>query len=222
MTASTCNIDFVIFDCDGVLIDSEILSMQVWAQLLSEYTIHIDQAYFFKHFLGRSFEHVQSVIQDKFNFIVSPELAERFAEELKQIFEHRLTPTAGIKDVIKSLSVPYCLATSSSRARTHIALGATGLDAYFTEKQIFTASEVRQGKPAPDLFLHAARQRQFTPSRCLVIEDSAPGIQAANSAGMHWLHYTGASHMRHLTGNVPNALAHWRDFKTCFPQLINS
>ena len=221
MTEHNKDITFVIFDCDGVLIDSEVLSMKVWARLLSEHGVHIDQQYFFEHFLGRSFEHVQSVIFKDFNIAVDEAMARRFAGELKTIFEQQLSPTDGIIDVLSSLTVPYCLATSSSRERTRIALNATGLNCYFSEAQIFTAADVAHGKPAPDLFLHAARENSVPPSHCLVFEDSAPGLQAAKAAEMHWLHYVGGTHMSQTAGKQDTALANWRDLNKRYPDLID-
>jgi len=221
MAEYTQDIAFVIFDCDGVLIDSEVLSMKVWASLLHEHGVQIDQQYFFEHFLGRSFEHVQSVILKDFNLVVDSAMASRFADELKTIFEQQLSPTDGIIEVLSSLTVPYCLATSSSRERTRIALSATGLNRYFSEAQIFTAADVARGKPAPDLFLHAAKRNSVSPSHCLVFEDSAPGLQAAKSADMHWLHYVGGTHMSQTAGKRENALAHWRDLNTRYPHLID-
>ena len=221
MAEYTRDIALVIFDCDGVLIDSEVLSMKVWAGLLQEHGVHIDQQYFFEHFLGRSFEHVQSVILKDFNLAVDTAMANRFADELKTTFEQQLSPTDGINEVLSSLKVPYCLATSSSRERTRIALNATGLNRYFSEAQIFTAADVTHGKPAPDLFLYAAKQQGISPSHCLVIEDSAPGLQAAKAAEMHCLHYVGGAHMSQTAGKGENPLAHWRVFNTHYPYLID-
>lgn len=221
MTDSGKQISFVIFDCDGVLIDSENLSMRVWMQLLEARQIHIDQQYFFEHFLGRRFEHVKAVIKQDFKLIVDDSLAQQFACELKQIFEKELKPTDGINEVLTSLNVPYCLATSSSRERTRIALNATGLERYFSEAQIFTAADVARGKPAPDLFLHAANQHGVLPAHCLVIEDSAPGLQAAKAAEMQWLHFVGGSHMLQNAGKRENALANWRDLSGRYPYLID-
>lgn len=221
MAEYTQDIAFVIFDCDGVLIDSEVLSMKVWASLLQEHGVHIDQQYFFEHFLGRSFANVQSVILNDFNLVVDSAMASRFADELKTIFEQQLSPTDGIIEILSSLTVPYCLATSSSRERTRIALNATGLNRYFSEAQIFTAADVVHGKPAPDLFLHAAQQNGITPSHCLVIEDSSPGLEAAKAAKMHWLHFVGGSHMLQSAGKRENGLAHWRDLSGRYPYLID-
>ncbi|MAX45080.1 MAG: HAD family hydrolase [Alteromonadaceae bacterium] len=221
MAEYTQDIAFVIFDFDGVLIDSEVLSMKVWASLLQEHDVHIDQQYFFEHFLGRSFEHVQSVIFKDFNLVVDSAMANRFAGELKTIFEQQLSPTDGIIEVLSTLTVPYCLATSSSRERTRIAMSTTGLNRYFSEAQIFTAADVARGKPAPDLFLHAAQQNGIPPSHCLVIEDSSPGLEAAKAAKMHCLHYVGGAHMAQTAGKRENALAHWRAFDARYPYLID-
>jgi HAD superfamily hydrolase (TIGR01509 family) len=213
-------IKHIIFDCDGVLIDSEMLSLQVWITLLAEYHISIDSHYFSENFLGRSFEHVKSVIDHDFNFTMTQALRDEFALRLKQAFTQDLQTTPHIESILSRLTVPYSLATSSSRPRTKIALNVTGLDRYFSEAQIFTASDVKHGKPAPDLFLHTATSCHVLPQHCLVIEDSQPGIQAAQAAHMQWRHYSGGSHLKQSTGNPKNSLADWRDFPNSFPQLV--
>ncbi len=214
--------DHIIFDCDGVLIDSEVLSMQVWIDLLARHDIHIDKNYFSQHFLGRSFEHVKSQVKDDFALDITPALADEFAERLKLAFTNELQVTPFLLEVLPSLAVPYSLATSSSPERTRSALAITGLDSYFSDDQVFTSSLVKRGKPAPDLFLHVATVNNVSPEHCLVIEDSAPGLQAARAAKMQWRHYVGGSHLRHGDGNYTQTLNDWREFASDFPHLLNS
>lgn len=214
------NIELVIFDCDGVLIDSEVLSLQVWIEMLAARGIQIDSAYFARHFLGRSMEHVKAKVLDDFGLEITHQLAEEFADRLQKIFAEKLTVTPHIEALLQSLTVPYVLATSSSPARTRMALSVSGLDRYFTEQQIFTASMVEHGKPAPDLFLHAASNYQTSSSSCLVLEDSAPGLAAAKAAGMQFRHYIGGSHLSHMEQSDQDTLADWRDFAVQFPEIL--
>ena len=169
----TDNIDLVIFDCDGVLIDSEVLSMQAWNSVLANYDIALTKQYFIENFLGKSMEHVRSKIEEDFALSLTPSLEGEFHTLLFHAFERHLTATSGIIDVLSSLRVPFCVATSSSPERTEKALKSTGLITYFNDR-IFTRSLVSRGKPAPDLFLYAANALNCSPRTCLVIEDSQP------------------------------------------------
>ncbi|GGW93251.1 HAD family hydrolase [Alteromonas halophila] len=214
--------DHIIFDCDGVLIDSEVLSLQVWQELLARHAITLDADYFSQHFLGRSFEYVKHRVKQDFALDVSPELAAAFAERLKEVFTSELTVTPFLLDVLPNLAVPYSLATSSSPERTRNALAVTGLDAFFGDDQVFTSSLVKHGKPAPDLFLYVAATRDLAPENCLVIEDSKPGLQAAQRANMQWLHYTGGSHLHGIKSDDSQSLSDWREFARAFPHLLNS
>lgn len=212
-------IQLVIFDCDGVLIDSEVLSMNLWINILAENGIDIDEAYFKNHFLGRSFSHVKAHIYHAFNFSVTPALAEMFAHRLRQVFTEHLQVTPGLHNVLPKLTIPYALATSSSPQRTQHALACTGLDTIFAQPQIFTATQVKNGKPAPDLFLLVAQQYAVAPQYCLVIEDSEPGLLAAKAAGMQWRHYTGGSHIQGRS-DTPHTLTNWNEFVVQFPHLF--
>lgn len=217
----TADIKLVIFDCDGVLIDSEILSMQAWQEVLTPYDIAITSSYFAQNFLGKSVQHVENQIKNDFNVQLSPKLIDEFHLRLKRNFSQSLTTTVGIKDLLDSLSVKYCLATSSSVDRTNHALACTQLTAYF-RNNLFTRSLVKRGKPAPDLFLYAAEKMGFTPNECLVIEDSQAGIEAALAANMEVIHYTGGSHLQDLTSNNKNAIRSWNSFKARYPSLISN
>lgn len=213
-------IELVIFDCDGVLIDSEVLSLQVWIELLNDQNISIDSDYFASHFLGRSMEHVKAKIRQDFGLEVTDSLAAEFAERLQSIFAEQLTVTPHIETLLQALDVPFVLATSSSPSRTAMALSISGLNRYFTQPQIFTASMVARGKPAPDLFLHAAQKHQTSPASCLVLEDSAPGIAAAKAAGMQFRHYVGGTHFSHVSKPGAETLADWCDFAVQFPEIV--
>ncbi|WP_218353386.1 HAD family hydrolase [Alteromonas lipotrueiana] len=214
-------IDMVIFDCDGVLIDSEVLSLKAWQNVLEPRQCALTAAYFNEHFLGKSLQHVLERLKIDFSLVLTQTDVDVFYRELQQLFSDHLQPMPGIKTVLSGLKVPYCLATSSSPERTKFALEATGLSTYFTNNR-FTRDEVVHGKPAPDLFLHAARKMNVTPGNCLVIEDSAAGLQAAQSANMAYLHYTGGSHLRDLEHTGTHNLASWEAFKPSYAYLFKS
>lgn len=206
--------DLVIFDCDGVLIDSELLSAEVLIGLLAPYGVVIDAAYVREHFLGRSFPTVAQIIRGRFSLDLPPDFEARYRQTLLERFETELQPTPGIADLLARFEVRKCVATSSSPPRVARSLAISGLDRFF-EADVFTASQVARGKPAPDLFLFAAARMGALPSRTLVIEDSWPGISAAQAAGMQVLLYSGGRHMRGQAHNIApevRSFDNWADF----------
>lgn len=186
--------DLIIFDCDGVLIDSEIISAEILISLVADLDVSFDVAYVGRHFLGRSFPTVAETIRREFDVVLPADFEAAYRSALLDTFKTDLRPTPGIERVLAALSVPFCVATSSSPERARMSLDVAGLSRYFGGN-VFTASEVPNGKPAPDLFLHAARSFGADPSRCLVVEDSLPGLEAARAAGMVVWHYVGGSHL---------------------------
>ena len=188
-------IELVIFDCDGVLVDSEVICMEVLFTELHAIGVDVNKAYFHRHFVGRTFAHVEQAILDSFGVTLAADFESHYQQRLLLAFETKLQATDGVKLALEQLSKPYCVATSSSPIRTKKALELTGLSHFFTDN-VFTASQVKQGKPAPDLFLFSAQQMGVKPENCLVIEDSMAGLQAAQAAGMLAWHYLGGSHMK--------------------------
>ncbi|MEP2652581.1 MAG: HAD family hydrolase [Paraglaciecola sp.] len=189
------DIKLVIFDCDGVLVDSEILSKKVLLKMLTKLGAQVTGEYFDRHFLGYSFNHVSAKILEDFTVTLPQNFRKDYHQALMETFSAELTPTPGLKTLLSKLSLPCCVATSSSPERVKHALKVTELDTFFT-KCVFTCSEVKKGKPAPDIFLHAAQKMGVMPKHCLVIEDSCAGIKAAKSAEMQVVKYTGASHLK--------------------------
>ncbi len=212
--------NLVIFDCDGVLIDSEVISARVLIEIAAEAGIAFDADYVAEHFLGRSFPTVARTIREGFGRDLPPDFEDRYRSRLLARFETELRPTPGIAPLLRRLAVPACVATSSSPPRAARSLQLAGLDALLPE--VFTASLVSRGKPAPDLFLHAASAMGADPSRCLVIEDSRPGVEAARAAGMEVALFTGGSHMRgrRFADPSPRTLASWAEFASAFPALL--
>ncbi|GGW21317.1 haloacid dehalogenase [Gemmobacter lanyuensis] len=190
----TQSFDLVIFDCDGVLIDSEIISARMLIRELDRLGVHIDLDYVARHFLGRSYPTVMQTIRTEFGLDLPPDFEDRYRARLLAAFETELQVMPGVRAALDGLALPRCVATSSSPKRAEMSLQLVGLGD-LVGPRLFTASMVARGKPAPDLFLHAAAACGVAPDRCLVIEDSLTGIRAARAAGMAVWRFTGGSHM---------------------------
>lgn len=217
-------IDLVIFDCDGVLIDSEILSANVLIDQLAELNIDIDFDHVQKSYLGRSFPKVAAMISQTFDQRLPDDFEHCYRNSLLHRFQSELKHVSGIVEVLENLSIQYCVATSSSPARVNQSLNIVNLSRFF-DQNIFTASEVKNGKPAPDLFLYVAKTINVNCQNCLVIEDSQPGVQAAMAAGMQVVRFVGGSHLinaqktiKHETPNI-KTFDNWQKFFDMFPQL---
>jgi HAD superfamily hydrolase (TIGR01509 family) len=187
-------IGLVIFDCDGVLVDSERLSAEVLTGLMRETGIEITPQMFRDDFLGRSFAAAAARCESRTGLRLPPDFQQRYRSLLLSRMQDELKPMPGVERVLAAISAPYCLATSSSPERLATSLQATRLSTYF-QGRCFTASEVSNGKPAPDLFLHAARRMNCEAKACLVIEDSEMGVRAARNAGMSVWHFVGGGHV---------------------------
>jgi HAD superfamily hydrolase (TIGR01509 family) len=187
--------ELVIFDCDGVLVDSEPLSIDVLVRVLRGAGVEMDADEATERFLGKSLMTMTKILHDDYGLQVDEAFLEAMRRDLYQRFEQELQPIAGISSVLDQLDVPYCVASSSQMERIRLSLGITGLIDRL-EPHLFSATMVANGKPAPDLFLHAASVMNTEPAACIVIEDSPAGIEAAKSAGMRVFAFTGASHAR--------------------------
>jgi len=218
------SIELIIFDCDGVLIDSEIISARILIDLLSGLGIEVDIDYVRENFLGRSFPKVATEIRESFGRELTADFEETYRSRLASAFRTGLRTVSGVEQVLSGLAVRSCVATSSSPKRVAMSLDISGLAGFFGDR-VFTASQVSRGKPAPDLFLFVADQMNSDPARCLVIEDSMPGIQAAQAAGMHVWRFVGASHLRGGDFGVaavpPGVMVfdNWRKFFEMAPDL---
>jgi HAD superfamily hydrolase (TIGR01509 family) len=173
----------VIFDCDGVLVDSEMLSAGVLKIMMAEQGMPLSDEMFRDVFLGRSFINGKSRAKAVLNFDLPDDFESNYRERLFVELNKNLRPMAGIHDLISALKIPYCVATGSSPKRLALSLRVAGLSDQFANNK-FTASEVTNGKPAPDLCFYAAERMNVAPQNCLVIEDSEMGILAAKAAGM--------------------------------------
>ncbi|OYU17439.1 MAG: hydrolase [Rhodobacteraceae bacterium PARR1] len=192
----------IIFDCDGVLIDSEVISARQLIAELKGYGVEMDMAFVSRHFLGRSYPVVLQEVRDRWGVALPERFETDYRARLLAAFETDLKVMPGITQTIAALRLPYCLATSSSPERMRRSLDITGLAPLFSGRA-FTASEVTRGKPAPDLFLHAAARMGVDPADCVVIEDSLNGVRAGLAAGMTVWRFTGGSHLKELDLTPP-------------------
>jgi HAD superfamily hydrolase (TIGR01509 family) len=192
-------ISLVIFDCDGVLVDSEPIALEVLVDALALKGIVMDAEGAAERFLGRSIASMADVVRQEFGVEIDQEFLRQMREALYARFRRELQPIPGIGRVVaglKARGISRCVASSSQRERIELSLAATGLLELF-EPSIFSATMVANGKPAPDLFLYAAAAMGTDPSACLVVEDSPAGIIAAKAAGMAVCAFTGGSHTIH-------------------------
>jgi len=204
--------DLIIFDCDGVVLDSEIVSAEVLIELVAQQGISTDLQYVYRNCLGRSFPTVAKRLGQQFDIELGSDFEARYRENLFQRFETELREMHGIRQVLDDLRIPFCLATSSSPQRVKKSLALVGLSTYF-EGRVFTASQVENGKPAPDLFLFAAAQMDVPIDRCLVVEDSVVGVQAGLAADMAVLRFVGGGHIQGI--DTATRLAEGTEFEGC-------
>ena len=187
----------VILDCDGVLVDSEPLSNRALSEALTAAGHPIDVEDTTRTFMGRSLHSCEAIMLERFG--VLPDYLEDYERRLRAAFEASLEPVPGVVAALDAIDRPTCVASSGPHAKMRLSLGLVGLYDRFAGR-IFSAEEVVHGKPAPDLFLHAAARMGFAPAQCVVVEDSPVGVQAARAAGMRVLGYAHRTDPARLAG----------------------
>jgi HAD superfamily hydrolase (TIGR01509 family) len=187
--------ELLIFDCDGVLIDSEHLAVRADVACLAEDGIAVTEAELLETYVGISVAEMVADLERRFGRRVQGDFSLRHDRRLRAIFDAELKAIPGIEAVIEGWAGARCVASSSTPARLRHALGVVGLHDRFAP-HIFSAVQVARGKPAPDLFLYAAARMGVEPSACTVIEDSLAGVEAAVAAGMQVIGFAGGSHCR--------------------------
>lgn len=192
--------DLIIFDCDGVLVDSELLSCQCLSEVLAEFDVALSPQQALELFLGRSTKAIEQHYRD-LGKILPDGFLPRLKSQVLTTFPTSLQPIPGVAGVMSGLSMPFCVASSSDIDRVALSLDVTGLRTYFGDR-IYTAQMVRHGKPAPDLFLLASERMGIQPARTLVIEDSVSGVEAGKAAGMTVWGFIGGSHYRGRDGRA--------------------
>lgn len=210
----------VIFDCDGVLVDSEIISVGVDQEVLVDLGWSISREEIIERFVGQSHAHFLEVVEEHIGRKLPEDWEDAYQHLYREALAKDLRLIDGIVDALDSINYPMCVASNGSHNKMEFTLKLAGLWSRF-EGRIFSASDVRHGKPAPDLFLHAASVLGFQPNQCIVVEDSPAGVQAALAADMKVIAYAGGitprerlqaegvviiDHMSHLPRTVEELL----------------
>jgi HAD superfamily hydrolase (TIGR01509 family) len=225
------NTELVIFDCDGVLVDSEWLASKIEAKLLTDAGLSITAEEVGERYSGMTWKEILLDVERNSDIVLSAAMIEQAEKLVDLALEHELDMIEGADRAVSRIKMPKCIASNSSRARLGISLGRTGLEGLF-EPHIFAAHEVgnNKGKPDPNVFLHAASVFSARPQNTIVIEDSVHGIKGAMAAGMRVIGFTGGRHTypghadrlteagaetvinRHaLLPEVLEAMSEWRD-----------
>ena len=194
--ATTHQLGLVIFDCDGVLVDSEPLSLACLTAGLNRIGVAIDLATVRTRFTGTSMPSIMAHIARDYRIVAPEGFVEAVKAETLALFDAELRAMRGVAEAVAALGLPACVASSSDPVRLRHSLTLTGLLPLFGA-HVFSSAQVQRGKPFPDLFLFAAERMGVRPEACLVIEDSVPGVTAARSAGMRVAGFTGGGHWGH-------------------------
>ena len=183
-------ISLVIFDCDGVLVDTERIAVKIDVVVLGKLGWTLTEDEVIERFMGRSDEEMTREIEAHLGRRLPASWEEPFRHLYREAFAAELEPVSGIVEALDAIAIPTCVASSGTHDKIRFTLGLTGLYERFAGR-IFSVSEVARGKPAPDLFLHAARRMGVAPAGCAVVEDSPYGVEAARAAGMRAFGYAG-------------------------------
>ena len=204
MQILTAKFDLVIFDCDGVLVDSEVISCRAHAETLTRHGYPITPDQVFDRFLGRSMRKATLEIEAELGRPLPEDFQTQVYAEIFRLFAASLEATPHIDEALAAIMMPVCVASSGPPEKISTSLNHVGLYDRFAP-HIFSAVQVTNGKPAPDLFLFAAEQMKTAPARCVVIEDSVAGVTGAQAAGMVVFGYHGGSHCRPDTAETLRA-----------------
>ena len=185
--------DLIIFDCDGVLVDSEMIASRVLAEQLTTRGLSMSAAECRRDFTGISMASVRAKVERTLGRPLEPEFEETLRILDSRAFEKELKAIPGVEETLQHLPIRFCLASSGTPEKIANSLHLTNLSSYFENIQ-FSATMVANGKPAPDLFELAAKKMGIAPERTVVIEDSASGVIAATLAHMRVFGFTGGSH----------------------------
>jgi len=185
--------DLIIFDCDGVVVDSELLASDVLSEELARFDVDVPPRECRERFTGSSLARVKELVFQSCGIGLPDNFEELVREKDRHVFEDRLRPVSGVEEALERITLPVCIASSGSLEKiTHSLKLAKVYDRFFPH--LFSTEMVKRGKPAPDLFLFAAEKMGIDPKRCLVIEDSPVGIKGAKAAGMTVFGFAGAAH----------------------------
>lgn len=203
--------DLVIFDCDGVVVDSERIVHEVFGNFIRSLGADLDAERMNELFLGRRLADCLAIVEGITGRAAPQDALERYKSERDRVLREQVTSVEGVREVIEALTVPYCIASSGDHAKMRTTLGATGLLPLF-EGRLTSGTEVARGKPAPDVFLLAAKRMGSAPARTAVIEDSVNGVLAGCAAGMTVFGFVGLVPAKDLAGaGAAHTFAHMRE-----------
>lgn len=209
--------DLAIFDCDGVLVDSEAISLRIQAEALTELGLPMKYEQCFQEFAGLGMQKTIEIVEQRLGRPLPSNWEHDLADRVRDAFKTELVAIPGVADALDAIDIDTCIASSGTHEKMRLTLGLTGLFDRF-KGRIFSTTDVKRGKPAPDLFLHAASEMGHKPARCCVVEDSAAGVEAARAAGMYAFGYAATTPPHLLEGSSTTVLSNMRDL----PRLINS
>ncbi|MFF5408351.1 HAD family hydrolase [Streptomyces misionensis] len=195
--------DLIIFDNDGVLVDSEPISNRHLAAYLTELGVPTSYEDSLRDYMGSAMHRVHDLVLERTGRRLPDDFDDVLHARIFASFERELRPVPGAVDVLEKLAadgVPYCVASSGSHQKIRVGHRTAGLDRWFQEDRVFSSQDVGRGKPAPDLFLYTAERMGVAPERCAVVEDSPLGVQAAVAAGMDVYGFTAMTPAERLTG----------------------
>lgn len=194
MPNSSSEPEAIVFDCDGVLVDSEVIAVRIESMMLTAAGFPMTFEEVASTFVGLSEASVMRLVEERFGRPVPPELNDQIHAHTLAAFNGELEAVAGIDALLAATVVPRCVASSSTLDRIILSLKLTKLDQHFATEHIYSAQMVERGKPEPDLFLHAAQGLGVDPAACVVVEDSPHGVVAGVAAGMDVIGFTAGLH----------------------------
>ncbi|MGW4275326.1 HAD family hydrolase [Streptomyces seoulensis] len=195
--------DLILFDNDGVLVDSEPISNRLMAEYLTELGHPTSYEDSLRDYMGAAMHRIHDLVLERTGRRLPDDFDDVFHARVFAAFERELKPVPGAAEVLEMLAAegrPYCVASSGSHQRIRVGHRTTGLDRWFEDDRLFSSQDVGRGKPAPDLFLYAAERMGVAPERCLVVEDSPLGVRAALAAGMDVYGFTAMTPADRLAG----------------------
>ena len=207
----------IIFDCDGVLVDSEPISNRVLAEVLTENGLPMTLEACYEHFMGRNMSDCVHILGTRFGHIITADFVDNVRQRTLDALREEIEPIAGIAAALDRIQVPVCVASSGQLVKMRTTLHLTGLLHHF-EDRLFSAAEMARGKPHPDIFLHAAETLGADPGACAVIEDSPVGVQAGIAAGMTVFGYAALTN----AGQLSAAGAHVFTDMQLLPDLLEN
>ena len=193
----------VIFDCDGVLVDSESIAASVWVEMAKSIGFNISFEKAFNEFTGKSLNSIVKSLSEQAKTDIPDDFEKQYRAKTYSAFQAELQPINGIHDVLKNITVPYCVASSGPREKINLNLTKVDLIQFFPIDRIFSCYDIGKWKPDPGIYIHAAKQMGFFPEDCIVVEDSVYGVQAAIAGGFDVLIYANEDKRKNFNFNNP-------------------